>query len=102
MLIEFNEDKMVIIPEDVRDALYLENVLNIEAGKLFIRVGKHEGKWAELPCIEISKYVERERPQGGDRYNGNGHHNGGAKHSNGAGPAPGGQRYGAPRIPPGV
>lgn len=57
MQLDFQSDKLVIIPQDERDALFFDHVLNTGSGKLFIRVGRHEGKWSELPCIEISRFV---------------------------------------------
>ena len=58
MKIDFTNDGMRIVPEDVRDELFLKNVLEIEKGKVFCKVSEYEGKWENGKMIEIMAFDE--------------------------------------------
>lgn len=56
MRIEFGDASMCIIPEDFRDELYLDQVLNIKSKKIFVRVKKCYGQHSDFLGIELKEF----------------------------------------------
>jgi len=56
MKIKYVNNQIELLEEDARDKIFLEQCLNIKSGKLFLTVGKKEGKWEDFHKITISKF----------------------------------------------
>ena len=61
MKIVFLDDRMQIVCEDARDAAFLETCLKTrETGKVFAKMGKLQGKYEDIPMIEVFPYLDKD------------------------------------------
>jgi len=58
MKIEYKTDRMLIVAEDERDRVFLEEVLKIRTGKIFTRVKKDSGMFGDSYEIELTEFDE--------------------------------------------
>lgn len=72
MRVECNNTSMCIIPEDYRDELFLDQVLNIHSKKIFVRVKRMFVQNIDVLGVELKEFnpdIKRANDSSGEEFN---------------------------------